>query len=400
MLKKVDGLVKTVVDDYMESLDKSKLKFRQLHFQNYVSDPSDVDKIYSNRKKYCWTGVVYRITELKEENGKIIEGRKLYGFSMDSLEFRWEWYKSQALDESLENQRIHKAILAIKDKYGKHDIDNWFKREVVEVHWDENSIRQRERYWIEKDNTQDQAIGFNTRPGGEGGPKISIPIRLLAECIAKGLKISEIKNELKNHGIFVAISTIHRRINERYGSLLEARRILLKPVIKKLTKEGYKKLENVFGRKRKSIFQRLVQKLFGVPHYTALRQQCLLEMVSTILETGIQDLTYGDIYSFLPQFRKSEILYLIEKNWNGILNAKLLFGREVTIYLFRRGASDEYILKVLGYSESTISHKPSQERIFKRLFDGMTADEAREHFTRVYKNIEGHFIWYSDLDNY
>lgn len=40
------------------------------------------------------------------------------------------------------------------------------------------------------------------------------------------------------------------------------------------------------------------------------------------------------------------------------------------------------------------------DRTFKRLFDGMTADKAREHFTRVYKNIEGHFIWYSDLDNY
>ncbi|MBA7592613.1 hypothetical protein ES708_34802 [subsurface metagenome] len=67
MLKKVDGLVKTVVDDYMESLDRNKLQFRQLRFQDYVSDPSDVDKIYNNRKKYCWTGVVYRITELKEE---------------------------------------------------------------------------------------------------------------------------------------------------------------------------------------------------------------------------------------------------------------------------------------------------------------------------------------------
>ncbi|GAH50313.1 unnamed protein product, partial [marine sediment metagenome] len=124
----------------------------------------------------------------------------------------------------------------------------------------------------------------------------------------------------------------------------------------------------------------------------------LLEMISVTLETGIQDLTYGKIHSFLPQFGKHEINRLIKDEWDGILSAKIQFGRQIAIHLFRRGASDEYILKVLGYSEITI--KMSRDRAFKKLFDGMTADEAREHFTSEYKNVENHFKWYSGLDNY
>ncbi len=406
MLKKVDGLVKTVVDDYMESLDRSRLQFRQLHFQNYVSDPSDVDKIYNNRKKYVWTGIVYRITELKEENGKIIEGRKLYGFTMDDLESRWEWYKDIALDDDTENQRIHNAIADIATKYGADeidgDIDDWFKREVVEVHWDPNSMRQRERDWIKKDNTRDPSLGFNTKPGGEGGRKIHIPIRLLAECIAKGLKVSEIKIELEYHGIYVSINTIHNRMNERYGGFIEAREIFLKPVIKQLIMEGYRRqdINKCFKTKTKDFLRSLIPILFEVPSYTVLRKQYLLEMVSTILKTGIKDITYAKVHSFLPLFGQREIIRLIEGKWGGISSAKIQFGREIAIYLFRKEASDEYIIKVLGYAESTVSSKAKRELMFKRLFNGMTADEAREHFTSGYKDIEGHFIWYSDLDNY
>jgi len=408
MIKKVDGLVKSVVDDYMESLDRSKLQFRQLHFQNYVSDPSDIDKIYNNRRKYCWTGIVYRITELKEENGKIVEGRKLYGLSMDDLESRWKWYKTHALDDDSENFRIHDAIFDIDERilYGEidGDIDDWFKREVVEVHWDEHSMRQREKDWIKKDKTQDLAVGFNTKAGGEGSHKIHIPIRLLAECIAKGLKVSEIKIELEIHGIYVSKSTLYSRINERYGSVLEARKIFLKPIIKQLIKEGYEKrdIEGSLSTKAKSFLRALIPNLFGVS-YTALRKRYLLEMVSPILQTGIQDLTYAKIHSFLPQLGRREIENLIVGKWSGILNAKALFGREIAIYLFRKGASDEYILKVLGYSESTIQQSKSNiDRIFKKLFNGLqwTADEARKYFTSGYKNVEGHFIWYSDSDNY
>jgi hypothetical protein len=403
MLKKVDGLVKTTVDDYMESLDRSKLQFRQLHFQDYVSDPSDVDKIYNNRKKYVWTGIVYRITELKEENGKIVEGRKRYGFSMDDLESRWQWYKNIALDDNLGNQPIHNAILAIKNKYGKNDIDNWFKKEVIEVHWNEHSMRQRERYWIKKDNTQNPAIGFNILSGGEGSHKIHIPIRLLAECIAKGLSAMDIKYELENHGIYISRSTVYKRISERYGNLLKARRIFLKPIIKQLIMEGHKMYEirAVLGKAESRPFlPKLIPRLFGGSSYTTLREQYLLEMISPILETGIQDLTYVKIHSFFPRFGKHEVQRLIENEWGDIFEAKTQFGREIAIYLFRRGASDEYILKVLGYSESTVSRNLRRERVFKELFDGMTADEAREHFTFVYISVEGHFIWYSDLDNY
>ena len=118
-----------------------------------------------------------------------------------------------------------------------------------------------------------------------------------------------------------------------------------------------------------------------------------------LLETGLHDLTFEKIYSFLPQFSKSKIHRLIINKWGSLLNAKNQFMREIAIYLFRKEASDEYILNVLGYSART-SKKASRELVFKRLFNGMTVDEAREHFTSGYKDVEGHFIWYSDLDNY
>lgn len=312
--------------------------------------------------------------------------------------------KDQALDANIENRRMHDAILEIGEKIIFNeidgDIDDWFKREVVEVHWDENSIRERERHWIKKYNTQDLVVGFNTKSGGEGGPKIHVPIRLLAEYIAEGLKVSEIRIELENHGMYVSKNTLYNRINERYGSFLEARKIFLKPVIKQLIMEGYKKqdISECFKTKIKSFIVSLIPKLFGVPTYTALRGRYLLKMVSTILETGVQDITYAKIHSFLPLFGRYEIISLIKGRWGGITNAKVQFGREVAIYLFRKEKSDEYILRLLGYSQANINS--DSWSLFCRLFNGMTADEAREHFTSGYKDVEGHFIWYSDLDNY
>jgi len=394
MLEKVDGLVKSVVDDYMESLDRSKLQFRQLHFQDYVSDPSDVDRIYNNRKKYVWTGVVYRITELKEENGKKVEGRKIYGFTTRHLEDRWESYKSNSLGEDRRDLPLHNAILAIAERHDageiNGDIDDWFKREVIEVHWDANSMRRREIYWIDKDNTQDPSLGFNTNSGGGGGSKVHIPVRLLADCIARGLKVKDIKIELEYHGIYVTLTTIHNKIKERYGSFLEARKVFLKPVIKQLIAEGYKQYEIYAGFKsgiKQFTAVYLIPQLFGVP-YSALRKEYLLKSVTTILRRDIQGLTYEKICSFLPQFGEYEIGNLIRNKWGSLLSAKKQFGREIAIYLFRKGASDEFILELFGHSA------------FRRLFDGMTADEAYELFTSEYKNVENHFRWYSDLDNY
>ena len=394
MLEKVDGFVKTVVDDYMESLDRSKLQYRQLHFQDYVSDPSDVDRIYNNRKKYVWAGIVYRITELKEENGKKVEGRKLYGYTTRNLEARWEDYKSNSLGEDRVDLPLHNAIFNMDEKYNygeiDGDVDNWFKREVIEVHWDVHSMRRREIYWIDKDNTQDPAVGFNTLSGGGGALKVNIPIRLLADYITRGLKVKDIKIELEYHGIYLSTTTIHSRIKELYGSFLEARKLFLKPVIKQLIAEGYKQYE-IFAGFESGIKQfsavYIIPQLFGIP-YAALRKEFLLKSVTTILKVGIQDLTYEKIYSFLPQFGEFEIGRLIRYNWGSLLSAKNQFRREIVIYLFRKGASDEFILELIGHGT------------FDRLFDGMNIYEAREYFTSGYKNIEGHFIWYSDLDNY
>ena len=193
------------------------------------------------------------------------------------------------------------------------------------------------------------------------------------------------------------------RNNNHLGSVKRVKKIFLKPVINQLIKEGYKRheIQSVLGQaESRPYLQKLIPKLFDGIFYTTLREQSILEMISTILETGISSLTYGKIQSFLPQFGAHEIKRLIKEEWGGIFEAKIQFGREIAIYLFRRGMSDEYILKVLGYSKTTISRDSERVKVFKKLFNGMTAAEAREHFTREYKNVENHIKWYTDLDNY
>ena len=47
--------------------------------------------------------------------------------------------------------------------------------------------------------------------------------KILCEYIAKGLKPTAIANELEKNGIFVSRRTVSRRIDEFFGSFLEAR---------------------------------------------------------------------------------------------------------------------------------------------------------------------------------
>lgn len=57
-----------------------------------------------------------------------------------------------------------RLLNAIK-KYGK---DN-FKKEILEVCSDEESLNEREIYWIEYYRSYDKSIGYNLTKGGEGG---------------------------------------------------------------------------------------------------------------------------------------------------------------------------------------------------------------------------------------
>lgn len=108
--------------------------------------------------------------------------------------------------------------------------------------------------------------------------------------------------------------------------------------------------------------------MFGVPDFSTLRSLYLYDLITEVLSTGVQDITIDKIHSTLPQFGRYEIVNLISSEWGtqvissdfsrfGIINAKRYFQRYIAIRLFRMGASDEYILKVLGYSEGTINHK-------------------------------------------
>ncbi|MBD3215065.1 MAG: hypothetical protein GF311_20830 [Candidatus Lokiarchaeota archaeon] len=119
-----------------------------------------------------------------------------------------------------------------------------------------------------------------------------------------------------------------------------------------------------------------------------------------VLKTGIQDLNYVRYHELFPQFGRYEIENVIKQEWGPITKTIIHFQRELVIELLRRGKSDEYILKVLGYSDSTISRQSKIDRTFGKLFNGMTANEVGEYFTQTYLDSEEHFIWYNDLEDF
>lgn len=182
-------------------------------------------EVYVRRGLYDYAGIIYKI---KQKSTKKI----LYGYTTYSLDERWENYLNDAISGS--NLPIHKEILEILKNGG--DPDSEFEKEVIEICFDNKTLKIREKFWIKKNNTTNPKIGFNTNEGGGGNLKNKLKFRDLIYYIACGLDEIEIARKME-----VSDKTIRSKVKTCFGGLWQARKILFSPVLKHLINDGYSK---------------------------------------------------------------------------------------------------------------------------------------------------------------
>lgn len=343
-------------------------------------------KAYNNRGKCDWVGIIYRITEILIENNKKLKGRILYGYTTDTLERRWERYKTHANNDFMENQKIHNAILKIQISGKKPD--DFFIREVIEVHFDDIFMRKRERFWIAKEKTQDPKIGFNTNKGGEGRSKIRISMRVLIKNLALGYGASHIARIISDHQEYtISKNTIRRRINEYWGNYKKAKEMFLKPVLEGLIADGFrsKDIISAFGTRGRNIVETKIPLYLNGMTFLEVRRNYLLNKLTKILPyVSIED----KVFSQLKNFGRVEIINLINKTWGGFHKAQIKLRQSIVIELLRDNMEGPAIFSTLGYSNSySYNH---HNDLMQKLF-GLNTELARCFFTSYFTNSPNKF---------
>ncbi|MFX1280789.1 MAG: hypothetical protein ACFFA3_15545 [Promethearchaeota archaeon] len=325
--------------------------------------------VYINRGLYDYVGTVYRIIE--KSTGKI-----LYGFTLDTVDVRWQNYKEFALKNRHSGNLlpIEQAILDTIDS-GQNPDDAYVVK-PVEICFDYKTLRIREDYWINKHETRNPLKGFNTYRGGGGGPKIHLPIGIIASYIAKGLKVTKIANLLfTEKNILVGRKTVSRRINEYWGGFDKARELFLKPVLEDLIKTGFNSNDIIeaFGKKGRNIVDRLIPSFFNVETFSEARRKFLVEIIEKLIIEGLGPV---GMVKRLEHFGEKEIASRIAEEWGNLKKAQKELWRPIIIQSFRDGISGSDILISLGYKETTAKRKHNQ--IYARLFWGMRTEEVKE----------------------
>ena len=361
---------------------------KQLRFSlDYIPRNSPGLKIaYNNRGKCDWIGIIYKITEVLVKNNKKIYGRILYGYTTDTLENRWEWYKSKANNENIENQKIHDVILKIQNS-GRNP-DDFFIREVIEVHFDDLLMRKRERYWIAKDKTQDPKIGFNTHKGGGGGTQIRINMKTLIKYLALGYGPSYIARTISHHrGYIISKNTISRRINEYWGSYEKAQETFLKPILECLIIDGFRSNEIIkaFGKKGRNIMEVKIPLFFNGMSFLEIRRNYLIKKLSKKLPfISIEE----KIFSQFRNFGRREIINLINNKWGGFQIAKRKLRQPIVIKLLRADWSGPAIFTALGYTDS---HAYNHHNELMQILFELNTELARCFFNNFFTKSSNEF---------
>ena len=359
--------VNPVIEKFLKSV-KSRQKQLKLDVnQPYITlNTKTMINVYIKRGLYDYVGTVYRIIE--KSTGKI-----LYGFTLDTVNVRWRNYKEFAL----KNRNLLSLEQAILDTIDSgQNPDDAFVVKPVEICFDYNTLRIREDYWINKHDTRNPLKGFNTYRGGGGGPKIHLPIGIIAGYIAKGLKVTKIANLLfTEKNILVGRKTVSRRINEYWEGFNKARELFLKPVLEELIKTGFNSNDIIeaFGKKGRNIVERLIPSFFNVETFSEARSKFLVEIIEKLIIEGLGPVGMA---KRLKYFGEKEIASRIAEEWGNLKKAQKELWRPIIIQSFRDGISGPDILISLGYKESTAKRKHNQ--IFTRLFWGMNTEEVKE----------------------
>jgi len=378
--------IEPILKNYSSKVDNFKKKQLRFGLDFVPNNSPSLFKAYNNRGKCDWVGIVYKVTEFLIENNKKFEGRILYGYTTDTLERRWERYKTHANNDFMENQKIHNAILKIQIS-GKNP-DEFFIREVIEVHFDDILMRKRERFWIAKEKTQDPKIGFNSNKGGEGRSKIRISMKDLIKYLALGYGASHIARIISDHQKYtISKNTIRRRINEYWGDYKKAKEKFLKPVLEGLIIDGFrsKDIINAFGKRGRNIVETKIPLYFNEMTFLEVRRNYLLNKLTKILPyVSIED----KVFSQLENFGRVEIINLINNTWGGFHKAQRKLRQSIVIELLRANLGGPAIFSTLGYSNSYSYHHHND--LMQKLF-GLNTELARCFFTSYFTKTSNEF---------
>jgi hypothetical protein len=130
---------------------------------------------------------IYKITNLV--NNLIYIGRT------SNYQRRLKEYKRGSI--KLKRSNMYKLMIEM-NKYGFEN----FKFEILEDNLSENEILEREIYWIDKLNTRDSTIGYNSKTGGVGGKMTEETKSKMSES-SKSFRHTEEEKLKRSKGILV-----------------------------------------------------------------------------------------------------------------------------------------------------------------------------------------------------
>ncbi len=265
------------IDSINSPNNKSKqLKFKENgkpYFDNYLIKGEDkFNEVLNKRKKYGYNAIVYLLRcRIKPYENKIY-----FGWTKLNSNDRFKIHLKDAIsphgrDSSYPNiVELHKAIrralevekidyresfYTLKENMGKtfywkyfeyliNLVEKHFDKEIIEIHRDVRTAKEREKWYTLNFINEDQTIGtikpsgLNEVAGGSGGGRyIKLPLINIAALISLGLNERLITKLINRLYTKVARSTIASRIREIWGSFSEARYEFLKPVVEALLKD-------------------------------------------------------------------------------------------------------------------------------------------------------------------
>jgi len=261
--------------------------------------PREFKKIYNNRQLHRWLGFIYVLFQKLDINGKLIEyqienghfitsGKFIIGFSTKRWSDRWYHYKKDAL-EYYKPQIIHQLIRDLNN--AGVNVDDAFGHKILEFCWTDSKLRTREDEWIDELDAKNPLIGgCNTASGGSGGSKVSIPRSIFIPYIASGLWQEEIRQSIiKDHKITLTPDVVRQRIIDYWGSMSEARKMFLKPILRVLLKHGYSSEylgTYVFNRSRRTISNWCQE--FWEMTFEEKRNECLKSYLRDLIIEGLE----------------------------------------------------------------------------------------------------------------
>ena len=327
---------------------------------------NDLIKIHNNRRLYKWYGFIYILFQILDINRAPIEyriennqfvtnGCFVVGFSTRFWKTRWYHYKKDALEYG-KTQGIHKLI---RDLYNARvNLDDAFRMKILEFCWTDFKLRKREDFWINELNAKNPSIGgLNTISGGSGGSRVNIPRTLLIRYIARGLWQEEIRRELLNKYPKNEITPdiLHQRIKDYWGSMSEARKKFLEPILKYLITLGYSETyiaNEVFNRDRHTINSWCNE--FWKKSFIEKRNELLKSYLTKLI---IQGLEYREIDEKVEGMPLSTINDYIKRWWGGLKPAREELMKPIIAKALACFYNLSEISKILGHNDKELVRK-------------------------------------------